>query len=138
PPGRGPAAMPGRARRPDRSSEAEREEGWRGMIDEVHAPRVVEGAGVALESVGEPPVERRRVGGGARAGAVVLPTEVGRPLTLADVVASRRRALDPLAEDTGHEQREVADVAGYGHFVLRPEVLRILPDRLRLAEHGAR
>src|SRR5262245_66366094 len=104
--------MRARARLPGRSSEAELEERVRGMIDEVHAPSVVESARVALESVGEPPVERRRVGGGARAGAVVLPHEVVRALALADVVAGRRGALDPLAEDAGHEEREVADVPG--------------------------
>src|SRR5262245_31976068 len=102
--------MRARARPPGRSSEAELEERVRGMVDEVHAPSVVEGARVALEAVGEPPVERRRVGSGARAGPVVLPHEVIRALALADVVAGRRGALDPLTEDAGHEQREISDV----------------------------
>src|SRR5437667_6527241 len=104
------------------------------MIDEVDPARVVEGARIALEPVGEPPIERRRVGGGPRARAAVLGHEVVGALALGDVVAGGRGTLDALAKDAGHEQREVADVPAHRDLVLRLEVLRIFPDRLRLEQ----
>src|SRR5215470_1517571 len=95
----------------------------RRVIDEMDAPRVVEGAGVALEPVREPPEERRA---GRRALArgrpAVLGHEMVGTLALADVVTDRRGLLDALAEVASHEEREVADVLGDRHLVLGLEV----------------
>src|SRR5215831_9344268 len=95
----------------------------RRVIDEMDAPRVVEGAGVALEPVREPP-EKWRDGRRAlaRGRPAVLGHEMVGTLALADVVADRRNLLDALAEDASHEEREVADVLGHRHLVLGLEV----------------
>jgi len=104
------------------------------MIDEVDPARVVEGSSVALELVGEPAIERRRGGGGTRARTAVFGHEVVSAFALGDVVAGGRCALDTLAKDAGHEQREIADVPAHRDFVFRLEVRRIFPDRLPLEE----
>src|SRR5262249_32644970 len=129
----GRATMPRRGW--GRSSETQLEERMYRMIDEVDPPRIVERARIAFESVGEAPEQRRRGRRlGARGRPPMLGHEVVRALSLAHVVTDRRSALDALAEDTGHEQREVADVLRHRHLVLGLEV-RSIPGGAGFQQH---
>ncbi|PYN10630.1 MAG: proline dehydrogenase, partial [Candidatus Rokuibacteriota bacterium] len=95
--------------RPPGSSSAEREaeEGVLGVIEEMHAARVVEGARVVLEALGETTVGRR---GSRRASSRVLRHEVVSLLAARDVVARRGETLHALTEHPHHEEGVVADV----------------------------
>jgi hypothetical protein len=65
----------------------------------------------------------------------VLGDEAVRAPSLGDVEAGRGHALDALAEQAGHEQRVVSDVAAHGHLALGLEGRRpLVPRRLRLEQ----
>src|SRR5712691_2923775 len=89
------------------SSEREPEEGMLGVLEEMHAARVVEGARVVLEALGETTVGRRGRGG---AGARVLRHEAVGLLAARDVVPRGGETLHALAEYPHHEEGVVADV----------------------------
>src|SRR5947209_1980074 len=123
------------AGRPPGSSSAEREaeEGVLGVIEEMHAARVVEGARVVLEALGETTVGRR---GSRRASARMLRHEVVSLLASRDVVARGGETLHALTEYPHHEEGVVADVPPEGQLLLGLEIRGVLtPRRLRLEEH---
>src|SRR5712692_9549031 len=89
------------------SSEREPEEGMLGVLEEMHAARVVEGARVVLEALGQTTIGRR---GSRGAGARVLRHEAVGLLAARDVVSRGGETLHALAEHPHHEQGVVADV----------------------------
>src|SRR6266478_3692710 len=115
------------------SAEREAEEGVLGVIEEMHAARVVEGARVVLEALGETTVGRH---GSRRASARVLRHEVVSLFAARDVVARGGETLHALTEHPHHEEGVVADVPPDGQLLLGLEIRGVLtPRRLRLEEH---